>query len=87
MSKLTKKKTETLYAKMVREEKAMQIAAQYGLQYEVLQSIKAGCTPEEALREWDLVQLSLKNLITFQVIEDTSFLYVTHERSNILLAI
>jgi hypothetical protein len=55
MSKLTKKKTETLYAKMVREEKAMQIAAQYGLQYEVLQSIKAGCTPEEALREWDLV--------------------------------
>lgn len=27
MSKLTKKKTETLYAKMVREEKAMQIAA------------------------------------------------------------
>lgn len=29
----------------------MQIAAQY----EVLQSIKAGCTPEEALREWDLV--------------------------------
>lgn len=39
MSKLTKKKTETLYAKMVREEKAMQIAAQYGLQYEVLQSI------------------------------------------------
>lgn len=38
---------------MVREEKAMQIAAQYGLQY--VQSIKAGCTPEEALREWDLV--------------------------------
>lgn len=55
MSKLIKRKTEILYSKMVREEKAMQIAAQYGLQYEVLQSIKAGYTPEEALREWDLL--------------------------------
>lgn len=75
MSKLTKKKTEILYSKMTKEEKAMQIAAQYGLQYEVLQSIKAGCTPEEALREWDLVQLSLKTKITFQVVEDTLVLY------------
>ena len=40
---------------MVSDHRARQIATQYGLQYEVLQSIKAGCTPEEALREWDLV--------------------------------
>lgn len=79
MSKLTKKKTETLYAKMVREEKAMQIAAQYGLQYEVLQSIKAGCTPEEALRE--LVQLSLKNSITSQDIEGTSFFIIKRKQT------
>lgn len=39
----------------MKRESAMQIAAQYGLQYEVLQSIKSGCTPEEALKEWDLL--------------------------------
>ena len=56
MSKLIKKKIEKLISEMKRES-AMQIAAQYGLQYEVLQSMKSGCTPYEALHEWDLVQL------------------------------
>lgn len=54
MSKLIKRKIEKLFSEMKRES-AIQIAAQYGLQYEVLQSIKSGCTPNEALKEWDLL--------------------------------
>jgi hypothetical protein len=37
------------------EESAVKIASKYNLQYEVLQSIKAGYTPQEALKEWDLI--------------------------------
>lgn len=54
MSKLIRKRIKKLISEM-RKDSAMQIAAQYGLQYEVLQSMKSGCTPEEALHEWDLV--------------------------------
>ena len=34
---------------------ALNIAAQYGLQYEVLKQLNQGDTPTEALKEWDLL--------------------------------
>lgn len=37
------------------KEDAIKIAKENGLEYEVLQSIKSGYTPNEALREWDLL--------------------------------
>ena len=76
MSKFIKNKIKKLVEKMSKEN-AVKIAKENGLEYEVLQSIKHGCTPEEALREWDLIQLSLKNSITSQDIEGTSFLSLT----------
>ena len=54
MSKLIKTKIDKLLCQMT-EESAVRIASKYNLQYEVLQSIKSGCTPEEALKEWDLL--------------------------------
>ena len=54
MSKLIKNKVKKLHQQMTKES-AIQIAKESGLEYEVLQSIKAGCTPAEALREWDLL--------------------------------
>lgn len=39
---------------MTREE-ALEIASEYGLEFEVETMIDAGLTPEEALLEWDLV--------------------------------
>ena len=54
MSKLIKNKIKKLHQQMTKEN-AIKIAKENGLEYEVLQSIKAGCTPQEALREWDLI--------------------------------
>lgn len=54
MSKFIKNKIKKLMEKMSKEN-AIKIAKENGLEYEVLQSMKSGCTPEEALREWDLV--------------------------------
>ena len=54
MSKLIKKKIKNIVDK-ISKENAIKIAKENGLEYEVLQSIKAGCTPNEALREWDLL--------------------------------
>lgn len=54
MSKLIKNKIKQLHQQMTKEN-AIKIAKENGLEYEVLQSIKAGCTPQEALREWDLL--------------------------------
>lgn len=54
MSKLIKKKIKNIVDKMSKEN-AIKIAKENGLEYEVLQSIKAGYTPQEALREWDLL--------------------------------
>lgn len=54
MSKLIKNKIKTLHQKMSREN-AITIARENGIEYEVLQSLKSGCTPYEALREWDLL--------------------------------
>ena len=34
---------------------ALDVAAQYGLQYEVLKQLNQGDTPTEALKEWDLL--------------------------------
>lgn len=48
-------KTKKQKIQQINTEKAIQIAKENGLEYEVLQSIKAGCTPQEALREWDLL--------------------------------
>jgi len=36
-------------------EKALEIAKEYGLEWEVEQEIKKGHSPEEALYEWDLL--------------------------------
>ena len=41
--------------RVLTESEAIKIAAFHGLQYEVTQAIKSGCTPTEALREWDLL--------------------------------
>lgn len=54
MNPSTKKKIKALHQQMV-QENAIFIARENGLEYEVLQSIKVGCTPYEALREWDLL--------------------------------
>lgn len=37
------------------EESAVKIASKYNLQYEVLQLIKSGATPEEALKQYCLL--------------------------------
>lgn len=54
MSKFIKNKIKKLAEKMSKEN-AIKIAKENGLEYEVLQSIKSGCTPNEALREWGLL--------------------------------
>lgn len=54
MSKLIKSKIKKLHQQMSKED-AIKIAKENNLEHEVLQSIKAGCTPNEALREWDLL--------------------------------
>lgn len=54
MSKLIKDKIKKLHQQMSKDN-AIKIAKENGLEYEVLQSIKAGCTPIEALRKWDLL--------------------------------
>lgn len=41
--------------RVLTESEAIKIAASHGLQWEVSQAIKSGCTPAEALREWDLL--------------------------------
>ena len=33
---------------------ALAIAKKYNLEYEVIMSMEHGCTPDEALREWNL---------------------------------
>lgn len=53
MKKISKSKTKKPFRQMT-ESEAIKIAKENGLEYEVLQLIKAGCTPREALREWDL---------------------------------
>lgn len=52
MNKFLRNKVRKLAEKM---ENAIKIAKENGLEYEVLQSIKSGCFPQEALREWDLL--------------------------------
>ena len=37
--------------------KALKIAKEYGLEYEVREMIESGYTPYEALKEWDLLPL------------------------------
>lgn len=37
------------------EKEALATARKYGLEYEVQQRLNAGDTPEEALREWDIL--------------------------------
>lgn len=49
------RKTKKQKIQQINIEKAIQIAKENNMEYEVLQSIKAGCTPQEALREWDLL--------------------------------
>lgn len=36
------------------KEQALEIAKGYGLECEVQQSMKYGCTPDEALQDWDI---------------------------------
>lgn len=38
----------------VTKEEALAIARKYNLETEVAQAMKYGCSPEEALEEWDL---------------------------------
>lgn len=52
---MKKKKAKVKSIRPLTESEAIKIATSNGLQYEVLQSIKAGCSPAEALREWDLI--------------------------------
>lgn len=33
---------------------ALAIAKKYGLEYEVIKAMDHGCTPDEALQEWDI---------------------------------
>lgn len=54
MNKFLRVKVKKLAEKMDKEN-AIKIAKENGLEYEVLQSIKSGCSPQEALREWDLL--------------------------------
>lgn len=54
MKKTSKSKTKKPFRQMT-ESEAIKIAASHGLQWEVSQAIKSGCTPAEALREWDLL--------------------------------
>ena len=53
-NKLIKFRIKKLLHQMT-EESAVRIASKYNLQYEVLQSIKSGCTPEEALKQYCLL--------------------------------
>lgn len=41
--------------KLLNEEWALDIAAQYGLKQEVQECINAGLTPTQALKEWDIL--------------------------------
>lgn len=54
MNKFLRAKVKKLTERMSKEN-AIKIAQENGIEYEVLQSLKAGCTPYEALREWDLL--------------------------------
>lgn len=54
MSKLIKNKIDKLLCQMTKES-AIQIAKENGLEYEVLQLMKSGATPEEALKQYCLL--------------------------------
>lgn len=54
MSKLIKKKIKDIIEKMSKEN-AVQIAKENGLEYEILQLMKSGATPEEALKQYCLL--------------------------------
>lgn len=54
MSKLIKKKIKNIVDKMSKEN-AIKIAKENGLEYEILQLIKSGATPEEALKQYCLL--------------------------------
>jgi hypothetical protein len=36
------------------KEEALQIAQNYGLEEEVMEGMAHGCTPDEALQDWDI---------------------------------
>lgn len=54
MGKLIKSKINKLLRQMT-EESAVKIASKYNLQYEVLELIKAGYSPNDALKELNLL--------------------------------
>ena len=36
------------------KEEALNIAAKYGLRTEILEAMRHGCSPDEALEDWDI---------------------------------
>ena len=42
-------------SKVYTTEEAIELAKEYGLEFEVMQDMENGLTPNEALREWDLL--------------------------------
>lgn len=68
---------------------AIQIARKYNLESEVRQELASGLTPEQALQEWDIVQiqidlLHLKLLITLMNVVEKEFIVVVMKIVKIL---